>query len=148
MSIYLTPAEMAQDRADVESAMTVTLTAYAYEWVTDDDLEIQSWIDQGSSKGKVGGVGKGDTAAQVVTIGGVEREIERGGLHLPLSKFTNSTDGLLIKPLRWKFAVTAVGALDDLGLLGRHYLVVNVPAKSHATARRLDVTLMDPAWVP
>jgi hypothetical protein len=29
-----------------------------------------------------------------------------------------------------------VGALSDLALLGRRYRVVNVPAKSFATARR------------
>jgi hypothetical protein len=39
----------------------------------------------------------------------------------------------------WEYLCTAVGAHDDPTLLGRRFLVVNAPAKSFATARRLDV---------
>ena len=66
-----------------------------------------------------------------MTVGGVERPVVEGGLHLPLDAE--------LPAIGWHDICTAVGPSSDPALLGRRWEVVDVPAKSYATARRLDV---------
>jgi hypothetical protein len=39
----------------------------------------------------------------------------------------------------WEYVLTELGPLTDPSLLNSRWLVVDAPAKSYATARRLDV---------
>jgi hypothetical protein len=72
-----------------------------------------------------------DTGSRTVTVGGVERPVIEGGLHIPVGKPATERG--------WVFEVTSVGALSDIRLLGKKYMVDNDPVKSNATARRIDV---------
>lgn len=134
-------------RAQAESLMTLTLTAYSPtgETTTDaDGYQVPDYADEGSTPGKLqaGSQAGGDGTTKYVNIGGVERPVIEGGLHIPVDRFI--FDGLLIQTSEqrgkgWEFEVLALGPQDDPALLGRRYLVVSAPAKSFATARRLDV---------
>lgn len=121
-----------QGRRFAESQMLDTFTAYAYTYATVDGIEQQTWVAQGSTRGKVAGRSRqSDTNTRTVTIGGTERQVVDGGLHLPLSAPLPAID--------WEYECTALGPASDPSLLGRRWRVVDVPAKSFATARRLDV---------
>lgn len=127
--------------------MTLTLAAYSPtdEPTTDaDGYQVQGYADEGTTPGKVqsGSQAGSDAATRYVNIGGVDRPVLEGGLHIPLDRFL--FDGLLIQASEqrgkgWEFEVESIGPADDPALLGMRYLVVGVPAKSFATARRLDV---------
>jgi hypothetical protein len=60
----------------------------------------------------------------------------RAGLHIPISSDLPTAGD---RGVGWEYEVTAIDSFDDPTLLGRRFLVVNAPAKSFATARRLDV---------
>lgn len=123
--------------------MTLTLTAYSPDPdATDPDAdgyEVLGYSDEGPTFGRVQSAGQSgsDTPTRLISIGGVERPVLSGGLHIPVSA-TIPTAGEQ-RGVGWEYVVTAIGPADDPALLGRRYLVVGVPAKSHATARRLDV---------
>lgn len=111
-----------------------------------DGYEVPGYADMGWCAGKIqGGTAQGkDTQTRYLDIGGVSRPVLEGGLHIPVGEFITSADGLLIKAgeqrgLGWEFVVEGVNGLADCALLRRRYLVVEVPAKSYATARRLSV---------
>ena len=126
-------------RIAAEAAMTLTFTPYSPNgYTTVSGLEVPAYASHTNTRGKVqgGSASTADTATEYVTIGGVRRPLLRGGLHIPISA-TLPTAG--DQGVGWEYAVTAVGPLDDPALLNRRFLVVNVPAKSYATARRLDV---------
>lgn len=126
-----------QEYADEDFADT--FTAHASVWTEVDGLEQETWAPQGETPGKVSGRSReGDTNTRTATIGGVERPVIEGGLHIPIGAFLNSNDELMIQP-GWEFTCTAVGPHSDPSLLGRSWRVVDIPAKSYATARRLDV---------
>jgi len=72
-----------------------------------------------------------DPYTREVTVAGVARPVLQGGLSIPV--------GATMPAVGWEYQVTAVGASDDPQLKGRRFHVVSVPAKSFATARRLDV---------
>lgn len=130
----ITTAELGQFQADAESEMTLTLTAYSPNGVTVvDDLEVPAFATEGVTRGKVQGSSQAQSQPYTRTevIGGVERPIIEGGLHIPLSASVPSRT--------WEYQVTAIGSNDDTALLGRRYWVASVPAKSRMTARRLDV---------
>lgn len=137
-----TAAELAEHRADAEELMTLTLTWYAPGADTMvGDLKVPGFTDQGTSPGKVQAAsGRGDTTTRTVQVGGSQRLVLEAGVHIPLTAFVDDT-GLLLRP-GWECVVTAIDAeLDDPALLGRRFHVVKIPpAKSRATARRLDVT--------
>jgi len=117
--------------------MQDTFTAYAYEWTTVDGLQEQTWVHQGETPGKVAGRSRqGDTNTRTETVGDVQRPVMEGGLHIPLSA--------PLPAIGWEFECTAVGPSSDPSLLGRRWRVVDVPAKSYATARRLDVVDVTP----
>lgn len=122
-----------------ESLMGLTLVPLEPDGTdTVDGLEVQSYAQHDDTLGKVqgGSASTADTATEYVTIGGVRRPLMRGGLHIPISAPVPTAGD---QGVGWEYAVAAVGPHDDATLLSRRYLVVNVPAKSYATARRLDV---------
>lgn len=134
VSPIIDAADMAVFRADAESLMTLTLTAYSPGGVTVvDNLEVPGFTPEGTTVGKVQGSSQAQSQPYTRTevIGGVERPVLEGGLHIPLSA--------PIPERKWEYQVTAVGPADDPALLGRRYWVASVPAKSYMTARRLDV---------
>jgi hypothetical protein len=119
--------------------MTLTLAALEPDGTdTVAGLEVQAYTQHDDTPGKVqgGSTSTADTTTEYVTIGGVQRPLMRGGLHIPVgAELPTAGD----QGVGWEYAVTAVGPFDDPTLLNRRYLVVNAPAKSYATARRLDV---------
>lgn len=120
--------------------MTLTLTAYSPNGTTTDGdgYDVSAFTNEGSTRGKVQGgtLAGADTNTRFVRIGEVDKPILEGGLHIPIAADVPEPGR---KGSGWEYLVTAVGPLDDPALLGRRYLVVDVPAKSFATARRLDV---------
>jgi len=112
--------------------MADTFTAYKPTTAKVDGLDTDTWLEQYATPGKVSGRSReGDTNTRTVTIGGVERPVVEGGLHIPLAA--------PLPAIGWEFACTATGPASDPSLVGRRWRVVDVPAKSYATARRLDV---------
>ena len=145
-------AELPFLRAEAEALMTLTLTAYAppapdAEPTTDADgySVAPPYTNQGTTPGKAQGtsVTGRDTISRQINVAGVSRPVIEGGLQIPLSAFfTGNTLAVVASEQRgtaWEFEVTALGPNDDPALLGRRYMVTNAPAKSYATARRLDV---------
>lgn len=121
-----------------ERLMTLTLTAYSPGAMTVvNGQETPGDTPEGTTVGKASGQSQqaSDPYTRTVTIGDVEVPVIQGGLHIPLSApVPDERPGH-----QWEYVVTAVGRADDPALLGRRYRVVSVPAKSYATARRLDV---------
>lgn len=128
-------ARLAQFQADAEGAMTLTLAAYSPNSTTTDadGMKAPAFATETPTKGKVQGASQGSRQpyTRTVSVGGVERPIIEGGLHIPISAD--------VPERAWEYQVTAVGDDDDPALLNRRYRVESVPAKSFATARRLDV---------
>lgn len=140
----VTPAELAEHRADAEALMTLTLAAYSPtgHTIDADGYKVPAFTPEGATFGKVqGGTRAGrDTSTRYVRIGDVERPVIEGGLHIPIgAKVPAAGEQRGQVGGAWEYEVTAVGPAGDPALLGRRYMVVNVPAKSFATARRLDV---------
>lgn len=139
-------AELAEHRADAESLMDLCLGAYQPGTVLDDnDRKVPGHTFVGECIGKLQGSSASarDAADRTVRIGGVERPVLIAGLHIPICDFI--TDGFLDivaseDPLAaWQFRVHRSRSTDH-SLVGRWYQAVGiVPAKSIATARRLDV---------
>jgi hypothetical protein len=127
-------------RAEAESMMTLTLRAYEPTGtaVVDGYKEIV-YTDRGTTPGKVQGSSQAgrDPKARMIRIGDVERPVLAGGVHIPISA-TVPVAGEQ-RGIGWEYVVEAIEADDDPALLNRRYLVVEVPVKSKATARRLDV---------
>lgn len=130
-------AESAVQRGRVMAArlMSDTFDAFSPGGTTTGPggFEVGGFTAEGETPGRVSGRSRagGDTSTRTVTIGGVERPVMEGGLHIPL-------DAPLPK-IGWEYVCTAVGSASDPSLVGRRWRVVDVPAKSFATARRLDV---------
>jgi len=100
----------------------------------------------GASAGETAGKFQGpsrasaDAYARPVTVGGVARLVLEGALHIPIGAAVPRAG----QPgVGWEYECTAVGPDSDPSLLGRRFLVVGVPAKTFATARRLDVVEVD-----
>jgi hypothetical protein len=132
-------AELPFLRAEAEAAMTLTFTVHSPNgYTTVSGLKVPAYADQGSTPGKVqgGAVSTRDPVSRMVVIGGVERPLLEGGLQIPISATVPKGGD---RGVGWEYLCAAVGPLDDPALLNRRYLVVSVPAKSFATARRLDV---------
>lgn len=119
--------------------MTLTLTAYSPDGFTIvGGIETQAYAAEGTTRGKLQGssASVADAATRMVTVGGVSRPVLAGGLHVPVSADLPVAGD---RGVGWEYEVTAIDSHDDPTLLGRRFLVVGVPAKSFATARRLDV---------
>ena len=121
--------------------MSLTLTAYSPAGTTTnaDGDQVPAYATEGTTLGKVqsGSQAGTDTPTRYILIGGIERPVLSGGLHIPIS-----ADVPVASEQRgqaWEYQVTAIGTNDDPALLGKRFLVVGVPVKSKATARRLDV---------
>lgn len=129
---------IARGRAAAEREMTLTLEAFSTAADEVDGMLTEVDVSHGTTKGKVqsGSLAGDDTATQMVTVGGIPRPILHGGLHIPISAPVPVAGE---QGQGWQYEVTAVGPHDDPALLGKRFLVVSVPAKSKATARRLDV---------
>lgn len=140
MTVYAGIAgELGFLRAEAEALMTATFTAYSPDGFTAvDNIQELAFANQGDTPGKVQGSSSStaDTATEVVTIGGVRRPVLKAGLHIPVSSPLPVAGD---QGIGWEYECTAVGDPADASLVGRRYLVHNVPAKSFATARRLDV---------
>lgn len=132
---------VARGRVAAQAQMTLTLAAYSPDGTTEDadGFEIPAYASEGSTPGKVQGgsqAGK-DTPTRYVSIGGVDRPVLEAGLHIPIGAPLPVASEQ--RGIGWEYEVTAVGTFDDSALLGRRFLVVEVPMKSFATARRLSV---------
>lgn len=149
-------AGLVELRARAEEMMTTMFAAYAPdEESTDADGQTgPGYAARGATIGKVQGtsaVGK-DAVTRTVSIGDVALPVIDEGLHIPIDKFI-ADDGTLAlvagsKGVGWELEVTAVAPVEDQTLVGRRYLVVSAPAKSRATARRLDVVELPRPKVP
>ena len=125
---------IAAGREAAEREFIDTFTAYEPDGTTTDanGFKQPGFTDRGATPGKVqADTRQGDTADRFVTVGDAERPVHSGGLHLPI--------GAPIPAVGWEYECTALGPLSDPSLLGRRWRVVSVPAKTYATARRLDV---------
>ena len=126
--------ELPTMRGTAESLMTLTLAWYQRNGSVTvvNRMEVPGFSSQGTSPGKVQAASRAgrDTSTRMALVGDTERPVLEAGLHVPLSTVVG---------VEWEAVVTAVGPRDDPTLLGRRYRVVDVPAKSYATARRLDV---------
>jgi hypothetical protein len=115
-----------------EARMADSFIAYAFTWTTVSGLQEETWVAQGTTIGRFAGRSRdGDSHTRSVTIGGVERLVVEGGLHIPISAPRPEVG--------WEYVCDEVGPATDPELLGRRWRVVNVPIKSNGTARRLDV---------
>lgn len=121
--------------------MTLTLAAYSPNGTTTDanGYKVPAFTTGTPTVGKVQGSSSStrDAATRTVTIGDVPRPVLEAGLHIPVSATVPAAGEERGKG--WEYVVTAIGTYDDPALLNKRYLVVGVPSKSKATARRLDV---------
>jgi len=120
-------------RRQAEARMTDTFAAESYEWTKVDGIDEQTWVPQYETPGRVSGQSGNarDTYTRYVQVGGVDVPEVQGGLHIPLSA--------ALPAVGWEYECIEVGPTTDPALLGRRWRVTNVPTKSAATARRLDV---------
>jgi len=119
--------------------MADTFTAYSPNGTTTDvnGYQVPAFASQGSTPGKIQSRQReGDAGARMVMVGGVMRPLLEGGLHIPISAPVPVAGD---KGVGWEYLCTAVGADSDAALANRRWLVYSVPAKTFATARRLDV---------
>lgn len=133
-------------RQQAESMMTLALTPQipGEPTVDADGYEVTPYAAQTPHPGKVQGgsqAGK-DGPTRYVKVGGIERPVLTAGLHIPVGAPVPRPSEQ--RGIGWEYVVTTIGPIDDPSLLGRRYLVVGTPAKSFATARRLDVVEIDP----
>lgn len=125
--------------------MTLTLTAYSPSGHSSQNettgVETPTFTNEGTTPGKVQGptTQEADASTRTVAVGGVQRPVLTAGLHIPISADVPHSGPAYVSGGAWEYVVTAVSADDDPALLNRRYRVVDVPAKSFATARRLDV---------
>jgi len=137
-------AALPELRRQAESMMTLTLAAYSPTGLTKDadGYDVPNFTFEGQTFGKVqaGAQAGGDTPTRYIKIGGTDRPVLAGGLHIPIAaKLPNPGEERGQVGGAWEYVVLAVGSDADIALLGRRYMVVSVPVKSYATARRLDV---------
>ena len=115
------------DRFDVYGLPTVTKV---------DGIENEVRTLDHITPGKFAGASRdSDARTRYVVVGGVERPVLVGGLHIPIDA--------PLPAIGWEYVLAATGPATDRALLGRRFRVVGVPAKSYATARRLDVVEVD-----
>lgn len=111
--------------------MKDTFTAYGPGWTKVDGMDVEARTVQYETPGKVQGRSReGVTQVRTVKVGGVDRPVVVGGLHIPY--------GMPLPDEGWEFVCTAVADPVNSFRVGRRWLVVNVPLDD-ATARRLDV---------
>lgn len=132
---------LAAMQAQTEEHHTLTLEWYSPGGlVTVGEYKERQAVPEGQCPGKVQARSRmgGDTMTQYVKVDAVELPVLKGALHIPVRAMLTSTGALRVA-IDWECVVVDLGPYDDTALLGCRYRVVDVPAKSHATARRLDV---------
>lgn len=104
-----------------------------------DGFEVPGFDIKTPTAGKIqaGSRAGSDTATRYVTIGGVPRPVVEGGLHIPIDAEVPVASEQ--RGVAWEYECTGVGSDSDPAGLGKRWMVVSVPAKTRATARRLDV---------
>lgn len=131
-----------EGRAAAESRMTDLFEVYSPDpdaATTDaEGFTVPGYADELNTYGRLAGPStqSRDTNARTVTIGGMEREVVSGGLHIPISADVPAFGEYGVG---WEYELVALGPTTDPALLNSRWLVVDAPAKSAATARRLDV---------
>jgi hypothetical protein len=126
-------------KARAESMMADTFTAYKPGTPTIvNGFKVPAYTSQGTTPGKVAGssIQTQDTATRTVAVGGMELLVVEGGLHIPIAATVPSAGEY---GTGWEYVLTTPGPHTDPALTASRWLVVSVPAKSFATARRLDV---------
>lgn len=126
-------------RARANGLMADTFTAYAPTTDTVvNGFEVDAYTSQGTTPGKIAGPSTQarDTNARTITVGNMELNVVEGGLHIPITATVPAAGEY---GTGWEYVLTALGPVTDPSLLDSRWLVVDVPAKSYATARRLDV---------
>lgn len=119
--------------------MADTFTAHSPNDTTVvNGFEVPAYASQGTTAGKIAGtsVQTTDTATRTMTVGGMQLPVVEGGLHIPVSATMPAVGEY---GTGWEYELTTLGPLTDPSLLNSRWLVVSAPAKSYATARRLDV---------
>lgn len=134
-------------RAEAEARMTLTLAAFepTGDTTTDaDGYNVLVYDPKGSVSGRIrgGSQSAGDSTTRYVNIGGVERPVLTGGLHLPIGSLVPVASEQ--RGVGWEYEVTELGPVDNPALLGRRFLVVGVSLVAQATALRLDVVEVSP----
>lgn len=128
--------ELSYFRAEAESLMSDTLafgTMVRGGQGDETGLEEPTFVAAFTTPGKVTGGSRGnDQAVRMVTIGGTERPVIAGGVHIPADRRETVPNGMYAK-------VTALGPSSPAHLLNRVYRVEGESTKSHQTARRFDV---------
>lgn len=123
-----------------EGMMEDTLVAYEPYPDADraeDGMESLEYTAKQVTPGKIQGASRGsDTNARSVNVGGVDQPVVQGGLHIPVASLAPVAGSVGVG---WEYEVTAIGPATPADLLGSRWLVVDSPAKSYMTARRLDV---------
>ncbi len=133
-------AAIAAGRQAAEAQMTLTLAAYEPNGTTKSGgYDVPAFTAKGSTFGKIqgGSTAARDTRQRYVRIGDTERPVLEAGLHIPITAAVPVAGEQ--RGIGWEYVVTAIGPADDPALLDKRFLVVGVPVKSKATARRLDV---------
>jgi hypothetical protein len=128
-------------RTEAEARMVDTFAPYSPSGTTTTDaegFEVPGYHPQATTPGRIAGPSaqSRDTNARMVTIGGMERPVVTGGLHIPVSSDMPTAGEY---GTGWEYVLTDLGSFTDPSLLNSRWLVVDAPAKSDATARRLDV---------
>lgn len=133
---------IARGRVAAEAFHTLTLAAFSPTGGSTTDsngYKVLAFNSEGLVAGKVqGGAQAGkDGPTRYVDVAGTKRPVNASGLHISISaKVPIASEQ---RGVAWEYVVVAVGPGDDPALLGRRFMVVGAPAKSFATARRLDV---------
>lgn len=124
-------------RAAAAATYGDTFTPYTYTWTTVDGLDVQTWVAGDTTLGKIpNNVSTGAASnARTVTIGGIERVVIEGGLHLPWS--ASPVVGM-------EYVLTTLGPTTHPSMLNKRYHVVETHPTSAMTAWRLDVVDVTP----
>jgi hypothetical protein len=129
-------------RARAESLMADTFNVYSPDSgakTTDaDGFEVAGYADETATVGRIAGPTSlsRDSDARMVSVGGTERPVISAGLHIPVDA---DVPAMGEYGKGWEYVLVTLGPLTDPSLLNSRWLVVDAPAKSYATARRLDV---------
>lgn len=135
-------AELPFLRREAEARMTLTLAAYSPTGGTTTDpngYEVPEYADEDPVKGRVTGSSSStkDSATRYLNIGGVERPVLQGGLHIPIGSAVPVAAEQ--RGQAWEYEVSSLGPVDNPTLMGRRFMVVGLSLVAQATALRLDV---------
>ncbi|MGZ5422632.1 MAG: DUF6093 family protein [Aeromicrobium sp.] len=121
-------------RREAELTMLDTLAFGAMGTTTDPDgFEVDGFVADFTSPGKVAGGSIGnDQGIRTTMVGGSERPVITGGIHIPADSTAVVPTGTLVK-------VTTLGPDSPAHLLNRLYRIEGESTKSYQTARRFDV---------